>query len=267
MSLILNLLLYFVALNLLPDYVSLLETRYIIKLMGKSGSFTWHITLLVFDGFITLLIAATLPLLLALFSISMVASEPISLQRYLTALLPLTGHSLLLRGDSGFPMVGAPFLAICFYTSFLTSVWIWFYALAGFLWKALALWEFTKDKVNLDEKPLTYIGAMAITVLTVAYLWISVLPVRGGDPVAGRNWFDDLRSVGTELSQEDAANMIRSRGYYDIFYNIRGRGIENVFELLPGDSIIHDAITQLYWQRSGLPSRWILRERWFILTA
>ncbi|NIR86336.1 hypothetical protein GWO13_01720, partial [Candidatus Bathyarchaeota archaeon] len=125
-----NILFYFLVLNLLPDYVSLLETRYMIKLMAKSNSVIRHITLLVLDAVVTMFIAAVLPLLLALFSVSMVSAQPISLQTYLAEVLPLTSNSLII----GF---GAPFLAICFYTAFLTSVWIWLYALSAVLLKVL----------------------------------------------------------------------------------------------------------------------------------
>ncbi len=250
LGLIQKILLYFVALNLLPDYVSLLETRYIIKLMGKRSSFVWHIMLLLLDAIVTLFIAAALPLILAFFSFSFVSSEPISLQTYLSEVLPLTGNSLIFRG------VGAPFLAICFYTAFLTSVWIWLYALSGFLLKVLALWEFTKGKVKLGEKPLTYLGAMAIIMVTVGYLCITVLPASGDGPVADRKNFDDLRPVGMELSREDAAKMIASYDYYDFLMNIRGKGVENDFALLPGDSVVHDSTTGLSWQQSG-SSEWL----------
>ncbi len=248
-GLIQNILLYFLALNLLPDYVSLLETRYVIKLMGKSDSFLWHITLLILDAIVTLIIAAVLPLILALLSFSFVSSEPISLKTYLTEVLPLTGNSLIL--DS----IGAPFLAICFYTSFLTSVWIWLYALSGLLMKLLAMWEFAKSKVKLDEKPLTYLGAMVISIVTVGYLCISFLPGIGGGPVAERKSLDDLRSVGIELSHEDATDMIRSYDYFDVFKNVRGSGIENDFALVRGDSVVHDSTTGLFWQQSGSPNR------------
>ncbi len=46
LGLIQLILLYFLALNLLPDYISLLETRYIIRLMAKRDSLLWQIMLL-----------------------------------------------------------------------------------------------------------------------------------------------------------------------------------------------------------------------------
>ena len=50
---------------------------------------------------------------------------------------------------------------------------------------------------------------------------------------------------------EDAIKMIRSYDYFDVLNNRGGKGIKNVFELLPGDSVVHDSTTQLFWQQSG----------------
>ncbi len=247
-ELIQSIFLYFVVLNLLPDYLSLLETRFIIKLMSGRDSFVWHALLLVMDAVLTLLIAIALPLALSLLSFAFVSSEPVSLKAYLTEVLPLTGKSTILRG------VGAPFLAICFYTAFLTSVWIWFYAVSGFLIKALALWEFAKSKVKLEEKPLTTVGVVTIMLVTVVFFWVSVLPIQGGQPAADRSGVDGLRSHGMEISVEDVQKMIEDYGYYDVDFNVRGRGIENDYRLLPGDSTVYDAKTQLHWQRSGSAS-------------
>ena len=38
--------------------------------------------------------------------------------------------------------------------------------------------------------------------------------------------------------------------------NVRGKGVENDFALLPGDSVVHDSTTGLSWQQSG-SSEWL----------
>ena len=245
LELLQGILLYFLALNLLPDYASLLETRYIIKLMGNSNSLALHTMLLALDAIVTLLIAVALPLFLALFSFSIVAAEPISLPAYLYEVLPLTGKSQLLGSTA------APFLSICFYTSFLTSVWIWLYAAAGFLLKVLTLWDFAKSKVKLDEKPLTYLGAMAVVIVTVVRLLLWVLPVSGDGAQSGHKDLCKLRSTGKVLSIEKVKKMIGDFDYFDADWNVRGQGIENNFVKLLGDSVVYDSTTCLFWQRSG----------------
>jgi len=53
------------------------------------------------------------------------------------------------------------------------------------------------------------------------------------------------------LSSDDATRMIKANNYYDRSRNPMGLGVENKFELQPGDSLIYDAKTELTWQKSG----------------
>lgn len=45
--------------------------------------------------------------------------------------------------------------------------------------------------------------------------------------------------------------MIKAKNYYDKNLNPDGKGIDNQFQLPPGDSVIFDAATGLTWQQSG----------------
>ena len=62
------------------------------------------------------------------------------------------------------------------------------------------------------------------------------------------------------LSSDDATRMIEANNYYDKSRNPNGLGIENEFELQPGDSVVYDAKTELTWQQSGSPNLMLYEE-------
>jgi len=61
--------------------------------------------------------------------------------------------------------------------------------------------------------------------------------------------------VPAYVSSGFANRMIIANNYYDRFRNPNGVGIENKFELQPGDSVVYDAKTGWTWQQSGSSNR------------
>lgn len=138
--------------------------------MQKTQSLTKQFVFLAIDVVVTVLISATIAIVLLSVSVSgkelFNSSAEVSLRSYLAEVLPLTSDSILLQRTE------MPFLSISFYTTFITSVWIWLYAFSGFLLKGFALWEVAKERVKLDERPLSYLGAVSILILTTCCLFV-----------------------------------------------------------------------------------------------
>ncbi|MBD3338831.1 MAG: DUF1566 domain-containing protein [Candidatus Lokiarchaeota archaeon] len=66
-----------------------------------------------------------------------------------------------------------------------------------------------------------------------------------------------LRSIPTELSEEQVTKMIVDRKFYDRDYNENGPGFQNRFEtkILNDDKVVYDHATGLMWQQSGSKER------------
>jgi UDP-N-acetylmuramyl pentapeptide phosphotransferase/UDP-N-acetylglucosamine-1-phosphate transferase len=62
---------------------------------------------------------------------------------------------------------------IWFYAAFFTSVWLWLYVASGAVIRLLYRVEVgiarLRDRLNVDEKPITAIGGVAILLVSVVY--------------------------------------------------------------------------------------------------
>ena len=152
-------------LMLAADYVSLLKSRLIIRLMLKRTGAIWRAALIVLDGALTSIwsfgtvvyyIMAVPPWVLAGYYVGVAAQgHPIPVNQ--------------LPHDS----IWEPF----FYPAFFTSVWIWLYAGSGFLLKAARDFDIGFDwfnrKFDIEKHPLQSIGLVAGAIVAVVY-WAAV---------------------------------------------------------------------------------------------
>lgn len=162
----------FVGLNTLPDYVSLLETRWVLARMRRTPAPVPTLLLLMLDLLLTtLLIIAFLVVLtifvniafgrdwMRLYWIRKVLSSPLDLAK---------AYFVFWRPFSGTP------LAPLAYSTYLTSVWIWLYLLGGLALKTthlLGLGVRWVGKVfDIKEQPLRSIGLVCNLGITVAFL-------------------------------------------------------------------------------------------------
>ncbi len=135
-------------LNFLPDYLSLLETRYVLKLLSGEGR---TVKLVVADLILTFLIA----------SVGIVGAGTLFFSQD-----DLIANSV----EFVFEMAGfdSP-VSIFFYSTFLTSVWIWLYLLGlgvlrflqGFAWGT----RFLHSNLNIEDKPLRAIGFVSMVLI------------------------------------------------------------------------------------------------------
>ncbi len=72
-----------------------------------------------------------------------------------------------------------------------------------------------------------------------------------------KNEKEQIKNIAASpyLTVDEAKLMIKSNKYYDRSFNPQGVGVENKFSIQPGESVVYDATTGLYWQKSGSEQR------------
>jgi hypothetical protein len=153
-----------IAASIIPDYVSLLETRFVIHLMSLTNrAWLWTMLLMV-DFVLTTIIAAVAVFYVVTFAYSL------GLRRGDLH----TAIDLWRTTDASLWIVFADkSLSPFFYIAYATSVWAWLYAAAGFLVKLASRFDVTlrwvTHKFDIEHKPLQTIGLMAGLLCAVVY--------------------------------------------------------------------------------------------------
>jgi len=170
--------------NILPDYLSLLETRYLLSLMAKSRTQLITGALLVLDLGMTGLTGAYW---LALFSILVesvmynphgtLAAQSSRLSYFVAQLPELRNPIVVVKQMSSLNLLAHS----RFYPAFLTSLWLWLYAASGFLLKLARRSDLGFDwfnrKFDIEHKPLQSIGLVAGALVAVVY-WAAVIGAK-----------------------------------------------------------------------------------------
>ncbi|MFQ6029940.1 MAG: hypothetical protein ACE5Q6_20900 [Dehalococcoidia bacterium] len=169
--------------NLIPDFISLGETRYILKRMGGNSSRKKILSLLVVDFAITLAIAVALVsvgFILVVILDRLFEYECLGLESetgFCGSLLHLYGGYLIaaIRLDVPQGFNGAS-LGIFFYSTFVTSVWLWLYALSTFVVKL----GWLKSILDIKDKPLRSLGIVSMGFVTVGFIVFAVAWIMKG---------------------------------------------------------------------------------------
>ena len=159
-------------LNAVPDYVSLCETRFVLRWMSCKPSSSWIVLLLILDAVVTGLIFC----LGAVVLILIVSGGPIS--KAIKILLGLLLPGLRLSSENGTTPFG-----IFFYSTYFTSVWVWLYVLSGGVIRTLGLGVRVLQKfLDIDNAPIRAIGFVASCIVAILlFIFIGVF-------VALKNW-------------------------------------------------------------------------------
>ena len=143
-----NFLIYFLLFNLIVDYFSLVETRYLIFLSRKSDNWQFLCAILLLDAVITLLISL-IPLAIVSLEFNWDTFD-LFMNKFFDGLIFVNSHPW------------EPPLGLFFYTTFLTSIWIWIFVLATLLTKVIAKVASLSNVIfvhlNFEEYPLRSIG-------------------------------------------------------------------------------------------------------------
>jgi len=168
------LLLLCAALNWIPDYVSLLETRFVLSKLNEASqeklAIRWvlvdlALSAMIFMLFFVLLVATLSVLVDGPSAATRSFAGNFSTDRLLT-LVTLGAH----RDDSFLPVV----LGLFFYATFATSLWIWIYVTAAVLISGISRlsirWKLVNSKlIDLRKRPFTMLG-IAATLLVACLL-------------------------------------------------------------------------------------------------
>ena len=186
-------LLVFVLTNIVPDYLSNCQSRWIIgRLRYSERGFLTYVVWIVLDGILT----AVLSLLFVILVSAVVncvlewpglfggesSSRPILDVRALLSLQSSDGHILPAQkgffGSDKIPFRYPPY-GVFFYTTFLTSLSLWLYGLCGavvaFLHRFLGPGAFIFKWLDFDCHPLSSLGALMALVIATLYILTSVL--------------------------------------------------------------------------------------------
>jgi hypothetical protein len=154
--------------NVLPDYLSLLKTRFLIGRIQRLSSFVVFGVLLI-DILVTIILSG-LGLLLC-FTLPLISTPDTYLFNLLRRLL-FGSHLIVgnLAEVTGGMSVLVPIL--------FTSIWIWLYASSGFILKAARRFDIGFDwfnrKFDIEKKPLQSIGLVAGCLVALLY-WTAAL--------------------------------------------------------------------------------------------
>lgn len=166
--------------SIVPDFVSLLESRYMIRLMERTKRTYIIGTLVISDLLLTITIFLTFILVYSGFrafsapgefneNYEFVVSELFNSQNYV--------HLFSLKGmvNGGVPA------SVFFYSTLFTSVWVWLYAISIFTIRAAnsagPLFRWVMWFLDIDEKPIRSIGAIAGLIAAVG--WWGIVLISG----------------------------------------------------------------------------------------
>jgi hypothetical protein len=173
--------------NALPDYISLLETRWCLRVMAGTHSGVLWVILVMVDVVFTFAIGGSAVVILSgpflfvtvvsnLFSFDLTTTITMLLdQLKLTFGLFL---QMVQRPSESWGIVRSltsrdPRYTVFFFPAFFTSIWLWLYAGSGFLLKAARRFDVGFDLFNrtfdIEKKPLSAIGLVAGSLVAVAY--------------------------------------------------------------------------------------------------
>jgi hypothetical protein len=147
--------------NWLPDYVSLLETRWILGRL-ETNSNALRIAI-----FLSIDLLVTPVIFLCYYFLLEFLYSPFTVHYVLSAKVIISPFDL-------FSGEWSPWV-IFFFSTFFTSVWVWFYALASMtvvlLSKLQTPWLWLRDNfLDIDQKPILAMGWIASMIVTVIFL-------------------------------------------------------------------------------------------------
>jgi hypothetical protein len=182
--------------NVLPDFLSLIETRYILKKIQSAAGLRYIVALLLIDIIFTLMIAFIGSMVAdGLFPLVNFMLEGLVRGQFDTAtlaewwipynigdLFQAYGTVLMILDPAdagGVKSNQAYYCAVFIYSTFLTSLWIWLYALSGLVVRAgikvKSLNKFISATFRVNERPLSVLGGICISIVSIVFWGVQLV--------------------------------------------------------------------------------------------
>jgi hypothetical protein len=162
--------------NILPDYLSLLETRFALRIMRKHNSPLLWCVVIVSDIAFTFVIAAVVSFVMTVIGTSGYYQDVMG--NIVLGGPGFGGPTYLTPGEARFDFILKAFPLLWFFPIFFTSIWLWLYAGSGFLLKAAQRFDIGFQWFNrhfdIERRPLQSIGLVASIIVAMVY-WTVVL--------------------------------------------------------------------------------------------
>jgi hypothetical protein len=143
--------------NFFLDYLSVVQTRFLLSRMVNKSNLINQFAFLLFDLLLTIILIWVTVL------ISVIFYNP-------EDWVIITNY--IIFNSLKFKIASAPFI----YSTFLTSAWIWLYVLSGVVIRLVGKFYMSlgiaRKFLNIEEKPLQSIGFVSMLIVTVVYLII-----------------------------------------------------------------------------------------------
>ena len=150
--------------NLIPDYISLIETRYIIGKLASARSLRHIIFLLIID------VAATYGIFAIIgFFLGIVGGKSTVIEM-LGELIRWPFFKSLKQGADNDAIMG-----IFLWSTFFTSVWVWLYLAAIALIRFAKIYERVWSFLDIEQKPFQSLALVAATLSTIVLLILQML--------------------------------------------------------------------------------------------
>lgn len=144
--------------NLVPDYLSLIQTRMFLNFLEGMTSTSALILVVIADAIFTSMLSYA-----SIVFFVTIAGEPV----------PSLYALVQFRDSNNF------FLSIFWYSAFFTSLWLWLYIISAYIVRGVnslnrSLFLF-KNSFDIDGKPLRVMGLFAVGMVSVVFLVIPFL--------------------------------------------------------------------------------------------
>lgn len=160
------------ALNLIPDYFSLFETRWILRRLEKTKSS------MIILGYLIMDFVATASIFIIGYVLVCIMFFPVNIMGTDYGLNPLDSPRFLYDGiamrsvSSGYITLG-----IFFYSTFFTSIWIYMYVISGMVVKVGVYLKFSVGFLgkffNIDDEPIRFMGYVCMVIASLIFLIVA----------------------------------------------------------------------------------------------
>ncbi len=156
-------------LNVLPDFLSLLKTRYVIGVMRRTSP-PGAIAVLLADAFGSALIGSVT---LFLGTALLIVGNGGTVLEVFRETGDLLSSAISFKGMNAY-VVELPSLGVWFYSTFMASLWTWLYGVSSLILRLASSvggsWKWVRGWVDVKNQPFRSLGAISILVITVVYV-------------------------------------------------------------------------------------------------